>query len=185
MKRVKFLIRLLACVLAVSLFPLPAGRQAALAASPCQASHVVRKGDSLGAIAQQYDVRIDELTKANRLYSPYYTIYVGQSLCIPREAPGFSGAPKYAAALAADFSARLSQDKLVITTSNFPKSSAYYIKAGSSPQSAAKIGMFNTKSGGLLQVTVVLPAKLQKASQLVVCLKNNVTDANLCRTARR
>jgi LysM repeat protein len=179
-----FLLRFLAILLAVSILPLPASPPVALAASPCKASYVVRTGDTLGVLAQKFNVRIDALTKANKLYAPYYTIYVNQSLCIPRDAPAFSGAPTYATALAADFKARLQKGNLVITTSSFPKSSAYYVKAGKDARSAAKVGMFNTKSGGTLQINLVLPAKLQNSSSLLICLKNNVTDANVCRTAK-
>ena len=191
MKPEKILIGILAVGIALTglarPLPLPAALtlRTALAASTCQASLVVRPWDTLGAIAQKYNVRIDALTQANKLYAPYYTIYVNQSLCIPRQAPAYTGTPTYATALAADFTARLQKGNLVITTSSFPKSSAYYVKAGKDAHSAAKVGMFNTKAGGTLQISLVLPARLQNSSSLYICLKNNVTDANICRTAKR
>jgi hypothetical protein len=45
--------------------------------------------------------------------------------------------------------------------------------------------MFNTASGGSLSFNFALPEKLSKAAQVSVCLKNNSTDANVCRIAKR
>ncbi len=155
-------------------------------ASNCQASYMVHAGDTLGAIADKYNASIDDLTKANRLYAPYYTIYVNQKLCIPSGAKPLSNIPKFANALAADYTARINGKTLAIQTKNFPKGSGYYVKvgpAGSVP--SQKIGMFNTASGGSLSFNFALPEKLSKAAQVSVCLKNNSTDANVCRLAKR
>jgi LysM repeat protein len=154
-------------------------------ASACRASVTVRPGDTLGKYAEKYNVRITDLTAANRLYAPYYTIYVGRKLCIPGEASPLAGVPTYATAPAADFSARLNGNFVEIKTSNFPKYSSYYVKATSGSVKDQKIGLLNTGSGGTKVLKLALPDKLSKAAQVTVCLKNNVTDANVCRLAKR
>jgi LysM repeat protein len=173
-------------------FTLLAGALAALVptqvalAGDCQKTINVRSGDTLGSIATKYDVAIEDLTKANNLHSPYYTIYVAQKLCIPAGAKPLGGIPKFANALAADFTARISGKSVTIKTANFPKSSTYYVKVGPAGKTAAeKIGQINTGSGGTLSPTYTLPAKLQTAAKVSICLKNAVTDANVCRTAAR
>jgi LysM repeat protein len=177
---------ILALVLAAGVLAAFVPNQAVLASSSCQKTVSVRSGDTLGTIAEKYDVAIDDLTKANSLHSPYYTIYVGQKLCIPSDAKHLAGIPKFATALAADFSARLSGKSVNLKTANFPKNSTYYVKVGSGSNSASeKIGQINTGAGGTLSPTFALPTKLQNAAKVSVCLKNAVTDANVCRTATR
>lgn len=155
-------------------------------ANECKSFYVVHAGDTLGAIAAKYDASIDDLTKTNRLYGPYHTIYVNQKLCIPANAKPLAGIPKFANALAADYKARINGNSLAIQTSNFPKGSGYYVKVGPAGSAAGqKIGMFNTASGGSLSFNYALPEKLAKAAQVTVCLKNNTTDANVCRIAKR
>ncbi len=170
-------------LLAMSAVFLPA--QTTLAAD-CKAMYTVAPGDTLLKVGQKYNASIADLTKANKLYNPYYTIYVRQSLCIPADADPLGSVPKYANSLAADYKARLSDKTLTINTTNFPKNSAYYIKVGGSGSAAnTKIGQLNTKSGGSINASFALPDKYQKASQVSVCLKNNATDANVCRAATR
>lgn len=174
---------LLAILFALVFSSLPASP--ALAGA-CRASHTVRSGETLKSIATRYDVSIDELTKANRLYAPHYTIYVLQTLCIPSGAKPFTSAPSYANSPAADFTARIQNNSLVISTTNFPKTSGYYVKAGPvGTRPSTKIGLFNTAKGGSLRFNFALPDKLSKPDAVTVCLKNNVTDANICRTAKR
>jgi LysM repeat protein len=154
-------------------------------ANACRASAVVRSGDTLAEIAMKYNVRITDLTAANNLYGPYFTIYVGQKLCIPADAGPLGGVPNYANALAADFSTRLNGNTVEIKTSNFPKYSSYYVKASSGSAKDIKIGLLNTAAGGTKILKLVLPDQLAKAAQMTICLKNAVTDANVCRVARR
>lgn len=69
---------------------------AAVAAIPAgervrQFLHVVRKGDTLSAIARRYGSTIETILAANRLRSPR-SLRVGQTLVVPR-APGGTAAP--------------------------------------------------------------------------------------------
>jgi LysM repeat protein len=183
-KRINKISLLLALALLAALFTAASPVDLAQAGS-CRATTTVRSGDTLGTIAKEFNVRIDNLTAANRLYAPYYTIYVGQKLCIPADANNLAGVPSYATAQAADFTARVSDATVEIKTSNFPKYSGYYIKISSGSVKNQKIGLLNTGSGGARVIKLALPAQLSRAARLTVCLKNNVTDANVCRIAKR
>ena len=183
-RRTLFIVLALLAALLATLFTAAQPTMPAQAAA-CQASVNVRPGDTLGKIAEKFNVRPGDLNTANRLYAPYYTIYVGQKLCIPAGANAFSGAPAYANALAADFSARLNNGYLEIKTSNFPKNSSYYVKASSDRVKNEKVGQLNTGSGGTRILKLALPADLVKAGKLTVCLKNNMTDANVCRVTKK
>jgi LysM repeat protein len=159
--------------------------QAALASS-CKKNIKVQYGDSLGSIATKYDVDIGDLVRANSLYAPTYTIYVGQNLCIPADADPLGGIPKYANSLAADYTARIADKDLTIRTANFPQNSTFYVKVGPAGGPATeKIGQINTGSGGTLAPKFTLPDNLKKAAKVMVCLKNAMTDVNVCRTAKR
>jgi len=57
------------------------GRLRAAAAAAAARSHVIRSGDTLSRIAQQYDVSLNELRQANRLHGDI--IRIGQVLRIP------------------------------------------------------------------------------------------------------
>ncbi len=59
---------------------IPAGANSTSPA-PTNAMHVVQRGETLVAIARQYQTSLDSLMRANGLQSPDY-IYVGQSLSI-------------------------------------------------------------------------------------------------------
>ena len=160
--------------------------QPTLAATDCKAVVNVRPGNTLAGFAQKYDVRFEDLAKANGLYKPYYTIYVYQDLCIPKTSKPYTSSPNTANTAAADYQASLSGNNLVITTSNFPKQNSYYIKVGSAGNKAKqKIDQLNTKTGGSLKGIYLLPDKMKTAATISVCLKNNVSDANVCRVAKR
>jgi LysM domain len=160
--------------------------QPALAATTCQAIVTVRPGNTLAGFADKYDVRFEDLAKANHLYQPYYTIYVNQNLCIPKTSKPYTSNPKTATAPAADYTAHISGKDLVINTTYFPKQSAYYVKVGSAGSKAKqKIGQLNTKTGGSLEGVYALPDKMKNATEVSVCVKNNVSDANVCRVAKR
>lgn len=155
-------------------------------AAPCQATVTVKSGDSLSAIAGKNDVKVESLVQANKLYGPSFTIYVGQKLCIPVDAPPLASIPNYAYALAADFKATVKDNILSLTTNHFPVNNGYYVKvgpAGSPP--ATRIGLIKTitTKNGKYQLT--LPDTLNKAKKITVCLKNYNTDANVCRAATR
>jgi len=178
-----FLILILS-LLAVSL---PAGVSAADNKPSCSTRYTVKSGDSLGSIADKYNVKVVDIDKANNLHSPY-TIYVWQSLCIPANSKPESSHPDYAKYLAANFTANLTSEKVNIRTSNFPKGSTYYVKVapvGTAMSKYVKIGQLKTKSGGVISAGFLLTKEMKKYNQLSVCLKNVTTDAQICRVANK
>ena len=61
--------------------------QTAMAAPACARTHVVRRGETLSAIAQRYGLTTSQLAQANHLRN-YDFIYVGQTLCLPTTGGG-------------------------------------------------------------------------------------------------
>jgi hypothetical protein len=176
-------------ILVLSLFTasLPGVVSAATSGPTCLARYTVKSGDTLGKVADKYQVKVVDLVASSKLQNPY-TIYVGQTLCIPSGSKPESTHPDYANALAADFKANLTSDKVNIRTSNFPKSSAYYVKVapvGSSMSKYVKIGQLKTKSGGVISAGFLLTKEMKKLNQMSVCLKNVITDAQICRIANK
>jgi LysM repeat protein len=71
--------------LPLALSPTPATVTATPAVQPTQNIYIVRPGDTLGSIAQNFGVTVDQIMAANGLTNPN-VVSVGQSLVIP--APG-------------------------------------------------------------------------------------------------
>jgi murein DD-endopeptidase MepM/ murein hydrolase activator NlpD len=69
-----------------SAVPWAAAHQGVASALPSD-SYVVRRGDRLGRLADQFGLSVPELAKANHLQPPY-VIRVGQVLRVPAHAPG-------------------------------------------------------------------------------------------------
>jgi len=112
----------------------------------CKARHTVRSNDTLAKIATKYGVYVQAIVAANHMVSPY-TIYVGQSMCIPAKNTKDPKVPKYAKNLAANYFAYVKNDKLFIQATNFPKSTVYYVKVKGDvfPGTVQnKIGLLNT-----------------------------------------
>ncbi len=165
-------------VMALSLASLP---QPATAAT-CTATYTVKSGDYLIKIANDFDVGWRDLAEANDLKSPY-VVYVGQKLCIPgKSTSGTTGATTGSSGKAS-FTAKKSDNSLVITTSNFPTKSSYYVKVDDARDRGLewhKIGVLNTGKESSLKESFKLPSDLKNASSFNVCLKNIYTDAQIC-----
>jgi murein DD-endopeptidase MepM/ murein hydrolase activator NlpD len=164
-------------VLALVAMQLP---QPALARTGCKAIHTVRAGETLAAIADRYKVSVKDIVDVNHLASPY-TIYVGQSLCIPQgSAPG--NKPPYSQMVAANFYPAVRGNELNIRTENFPKNSSYYVKV-TDPRKGLpiKIGMLKIKDNGAVSRNFPLPEFFRRTTRINVCLKNAVNDVNVCR----
>jgi LysM repeat protein len=155
-------------------------------AAQCAATYTVKPNDSLSAVAIKYDVKVESLVLANKLYAPNFTIYVAQKLCIPTDAPPLASIPGYANKLAADFKAAVKNNNLILTTTHFPLNNGFYVKvgpAGSAP--AQRIGLIKTINSSNGNYLLTLPETLKKTKRIAVCLKNYSTDANVCRIATR
>ena len=78
--QVQFMVSALLILVMVGLLLLPI--RPAIAAADCQAQHVVKAGETLAKIGQQYGISWSLIAQANSLPNPN-RIYVGQVLCIP------------------------------------------------------------------------------------------------------
>jgi spore germination protein YaaH len=192
-------VKLITVLLLLSLLfsELPAGIMVTFAASnaTCSQKYTVQSGDTLIKIAAQYKVNWLDIAEINNLKAPY-TIYIGQYLCIPSN--GATSGVKNTSSSATStnkgkapyFTAsRIERNKLVIETNNFPKNSFYYVKvrSGSGPLSEqwTKVNMLRTRKESSATYMFNLPNQFREHSTLVICLKNVVTDAVFCKSARR
>jgi LysM repeat protein len=151
----------------------------------CIGKYEVKTGDTLNKIAEENHIRTDDLAELNAILPPFFTIYVGQKICIPVKSKGANRLPKWGDQPAADFTVKLEKDRFSIETSNFPKNNAYLVKvAGINPvanRDYLKVATLHTAKGGALSATYPLPKSLKNTSRVWVCLKNTLTDANVCR----
>lgn len=147
----------------------------------CTAYYTVKSGDSLVRIANLYKIKWQNLAEANNIIAPY-TIYVGQSLCIPKGKSGNnSGGP---ATQAAYFTVLRNGDELVIRAYNFPTKSAYYVKVDDFKVAGLKwykLGILRTRKATNVALSFQMPKELQKGYYFYVCLKNATTDAVTCK----
>ena len=79
-RRLQLMVSALLILVMVGLLLLPI--RPATAAADCQAQHVVKAGETLAKIGQQYGISWSLIAQANSLPNPN-RIYVGQVLCIP------------------------------------------------------------------------------------------------------
>lgn len=162
-------------VLTTALMP-----QGALAASNnCRAKHTVRSFDTLKSIAARYNAGVADIVTVNHIAKPY-VIYVGQNLCIPQgSVPG--NVPTYATLPAANFYPTVSARELHIRTENFPTNSTFYVKVSGARTGENKIGLLKIKNTGTVTRSFELPVGFRNSSRINVCLKNAMTDVNICR----
>lgn len=156
----------------------------------CIKSHTVKAGDTLGKLAVEYKVSLTEMANANQLTAPY-TIYVGQSLCVPKagtvpQTPSPTAVP--GAVSSANFTVTRSSDKLTVQIKNFPKNTDYFVRARSAqaqgPGAWERIGSLQTDKNGAATSVFTLGSKdLKNASLLSVCVKNVLTNDMQCTTS--
>jgi LysM repeat protein len=178
----KIYIVILICLLFVAL-PFSTGTAAATALD-CRAYHTVKAGDTLNQITIKYDVDLDYLVKYDGIYkdNPKYnnrrSIYVGQKICIPTSAPLWNEkSPTWANWPAADYTAKMVGNNLVIKTSWFNYPTSYNVKL-----SGTKIGLLSVKYHASTN-TLTVPKNLRAAK--TVCLKSVTTDVLVCRPILR
>ncbi len=190
-------------ILLVLAFLFSALPQAAFASSPaeenaCSKNHTVAAGDTLSSISVKYDVSIPEIAAANNLKEPY-TLQLGQSLCIPSAAAASTTATPTATgstttsssgssstSSSKDPALSLSVDKNLLTVkgTNFPTKSNFYVKISPSSYrelSWTKIGLMKSGKESSVTATYKLPKAFTKLPTILVCVKNAMTDATLCK----
>ncbi len=182
-KNQRVLIKMFSLVLVLALLAaaLPAPSLAASESKPqCSTYHKVKSGDSLVYIAKLYKVNWLKIAEANNIIPPY-TLYVGQSLCIPKDKTGVvSGAPT---AQAASFKVLRNGDYLVIRAYNFPTKSFYYVKLDDAKVDGLKwykLGILRTRKVNNVEASFEIPKDLRKGYYFNVCLKNAVTNKVTC-----
>jgi LysM repeat protein len=174
---------LLTLVLLAALLPQQISAAPA-AAAKCTPTYQVRRGDTLKKIGDRFGFEARQITYLNN-WNPPYTIYVGQNICIPEK--NDSSAPKidnqYINIPAAYFTAGRSGSNLLIYTYTYPKTTVL-VKvrdASSAGKNFYNVGSINIAQVGNGKTSrLKLPAQLQNAKQLQVCLKDRTSSYLQC-----
>lgn len=173
----------LAIAVVISLLPQMAF--AATVAQPdCDFDYEVMRGDTLARIGTKFGISANQIVYANKWKKPY-TIYVGQSICIPDTTK--SGLAKleskYANAQAVFFTAGRADKDILLYTYNYPKTTVL-VKVDDASDSARKfytLGTVNIASvGNKKALRFRLPTALQNSSKLYICLKDKTTSYLQC-----
>lgn len=183
-QRSRWLARIFAILVAVSLLAALVPATGLAADKDCKTSYEVRRTSTLNGIAKAFGYTAAQLVDKNDLKKPY-TIYVGQRLCIPTKSekvPKIDS--KYTSAPAAYFVVgRTSDGMIILVTYNYPKTSVL-IKGTNASSSARKfynIGTLNIASAGNNHAfRYKLPSDIKNATKLLICLKDRVTDNLQC-----
>ena len=164
-------------VLAVLAAALP---QPALAVT-CVAKYTVTAGDTLTIIADQYKITVLELANANSMKEPY-TIYVGQSLCIPVGATTTTTSSS-SSSTESTTSVELNGRKLTIKLAGLSKSKVFYLRIRSASHSSRpwyKLGTVKASKTGSAAKVIALPRALRNTEVITLCWKNAFTDSVKC-----
>ncbi len=116
-----------------------------------------------------------------------YSIFVGQSLCIPASSTSSGTTTTTTTTSKAGFTIERTGDTLVIKVTNLAKKSVFVVKAQKTRRGNhawIKVGRVKTSKAGVGGATLKLPKTLRTADVLTVCLKNSVTDTIVCQTVR-
>lgn len=166
----------LSVVLILSLLAvaLPQPVQAATDAS-CAKYVTVKEGQTLRRIAKLNDVRLWQLARANDIDDPYAPVEVGTKLCIPGEVT-FSAKAYWTATFN-------TKGEVKIIGQGFKKEATYFLKVRETADSKQiKLARLKTtKNGEFGSTKYLVPKDLRDNPYIFVCLKDGVSDANLCK----
>jgi LysM repeat protein len=168
------LITLLALVMIVAAYPLPA-LAAVGATAPCVAHFTVKAGDTTSKIAHTYHLAWWEIAKANDR-KPSIPIKTGETLCIPPK--GWANQ-----VVIGTMTASATGKNLMVTISDVPYRYAWYVKVNDSQKKiggTSKIGQMLVPANTKVTKIFELPPALWKAPHLYVCAKNATTDDKIC-----
>jgi LysM repeat protein len=174
----------LAIAVVFSVLP-PRASAATLAKPECDYTYEVKRGDTLANIGDYFGIGANQIVYANEWKRPPYTIYVGQSICIPDTTKSGLAklASKYANAQAVFFTAGRADKDILVYTYNYPKTTVL-VKVDNASDPARKfytLGTINIASvGNKKALRLRLPTELQNASQLYICLKDKKTSYLQC-----
>lgn len=180
--KIVFSLILAASFLAISL---PAPVAASPAAQSCSTTYTVKAGDTLSGIAFKFDVSQESIIAANGLKEPY-VLQIDQKICIPGTT-STTTTTTTTASKAPTFTVKFDGPYLDITTSNFPTQTSYYVRVGVPGRfwydtTWYKLGTFTTKKTGPTEKAFRLVKDL-RGQILIVCVKNALDDAVLCKYA--
>ena len=166
-------------ILITSLFASADTAFAQPAAVTCASHYTVKSGDTLSKIASAYGLSLTQLADANNLKSPY-TIFVGQSLCIPAGGSGTSSGGT--TTTTPSFIVSKAKETLTVQVKNYPKNTGYFIRVKPITGTTwEKVGTLYLDGKGNGKDTITLTStQLIKAAQLDVCLKNIISGKLYC-----
>ena len=148
----------------------------------CSRHYEVNRNSTLKKVADAFGYTPAQIADANEMKSPY-TIYVGQSLCIPsKKVSGLKAVPSSNYnAKAVSFVAGRQDNYILLHLYNYPKTTVILKAADSSGGKQYKVTTIDDASvfnGRTLRYKI--PTDLQSASKLRICLKDRTTGYLQC-----
>jgi LysM repeat protein len=148
-------------------------------AADCKVKHTVLAGETLGYLANLYQVKWEDIAKENKLQPPY-VITVGQVLCIPGATTGGStgtakakGDPKLEVTVQTNW--------VHVAVTSFTPKTPYYVRIYVRNKSISyRIGNFTTDKAGNFADWFRIPPYMPRTMEMEVCVKNTWTDAVSC-----
>jgi LysM repeat protein len=166
----------LALAVAILAAALPQPVQAATQAT-CDKTHVVKEGETTGQIARRYDLKWNEIAKANDLDYPY-ELEEGQRLCIP-------GDEEEDTTSSFTFTVETVGGRAFITVNKLSNRTAFMVKAketGFGVGGWKKLGTLKAGKNEKVSKVFSLPDSLKTPLYVDICLKNVTTDELTCRS---
>jgi LysM repeat protein len=156
----------------------------------CAVNHVVTSGETISSIAFDFDIDWQDIATANNLKDPY-TIFVGQSLCIPASTTSTTTtgttSTSSSTSNAPVFEVTRDATRIYVSTTNFRKESSYFTKirnGGTTDIQWYKLDdLLLTQSSGSVEASFRLPVGWRLVKIIDICFKNMETDALVCNSA--
>jgi hypothetical protein len=167
--------------------------QTALAASTCQSYYTVRSGDTTPSISHIYGFKWKDIAAANDM-KPNERPSLGQVLCIPASSSGAkatkssSKTPNKGVFLPADeggalFTVRITGHRINTTLSNFSNYHIYKVKVRAALGGWYNLGNITIITLGRQSFSFDVPKDLKDTTNLIVCFKDQISGALVCRNA--
>jgi len=173
-------------VLALLVSVVPQSVQAAPTAT-CSKMYTVATGDTLSKIALQFNVTQQALVDANNLKEPY-VIVVGQTLCIPGTPTTGGTTSTGTTPKGPDFTVTRDGNRITVKLVNLTPKRPYIVKVGYDLRPSTimtKLGTVRTNKVGAGQKSFQFPKGLRNLTEYGMCLKDQVTDAVMCKTIKQ
>jgi hypothetical protein len=151
------------------------------AAVTCKYKHTVQAGETLMYLSSLYQVKWEDIAKANKLSQPY-TISAGQVLCIPY-GENTTTTTKTKKGKEPIVTISPSMGYILVSVENFPKKMSYYVKiTPTGVSNSYHIGNFTTNKEGEYTGWFKLPLSIPRTANMKLCIKNVWSDAVSCFT---